>query len=192
MRRTALLALWLGALGACTPLGFWVYEDPAFEVSRVRLEAEAIADSTVVTDSTVLVALYVWNPNDYDLSTTRLELQLRLDGQTVGHFRRDSIIPVPPSATATLSLPFIPASGTSRGTLAAFRTGTHRFQVEGQAVFQTPFGDRRVRVAHAGDMAFGGTAEPVSGSAGSENRPGLPMPNRWPAVWRNPNPRPTR
>jgi LEA14-like dessication related protein len=185
MRRLALIGFWLGALGACTPLGFWVYDDPAFEVSRVRLDMEQ------ATDSTVLVALYVWNPNDYDLSTTRLELRLQLDGKTVGHFRRDSIIPVPPSATATLSLPFIPASNTTGGQLAAFRTGTHRFEVEGQAVFQTPFGDRRVRVAHAGDMAFG-TSEPVSGSSGSETRPGLPMPNRWPAVWRNPYPRPTR
>jgi len=178
MRHRALLALGLGALGACTPLGFWVYDDPAFEVSRVRVGTEP------ATDSTVLVALYVWNPNDYDLSTTRLELQLRLDGRTVGHFRRDSIIPVSPSETTTLSLPFFPERGATPQ-LAAFRTGTHRFQVEGVAVFQTPFGDRRVRVAHAGDMAFG-EAEPVSGSAGSETRPGLPMPNRWPAVWRQP------
>ena len=186
MRRTAGLAFWLGALGGCTPLGFWVYDDPAFEVSRVRLDAEQAADSTV------LVALYVWNPNDYDLSTARLDLELRLDGKKIGHFRRDSIIPLDPTATATMSLPFIPEPGTTRGQLAAFQSGTHKFQVSGQAVFQTPFGDRRVRVAHAGDMAFGGNAEPVSGGAGSQTRPGLPMPNRYPAVWRNPNPRPAR
>ena len=184
MRRTAGLAFWLGALGACTPLGFWVYDDPAFEVSRVRLDAEQ------ATDSTVLVALYVWNPNDYDLSTARLDLELRLDGKMIGRFRRDSIIPFEPATTATVSLPFIPEPGTTRGQLAAFRTGTHKFQVQGKAVFQTPFGDRSVRVAHAGDMAFGGAAEPVSGGAGSEKGPGLPMPNRWPAVWRTPVPRP--
>ena len=186
MRRTAGLAVWFGALAACTPLGFWVYDDPAFEVSRVRLAQEQAADSAV------LVALYVWNPNDYDLSTARLDLELRLDGKTVGRFRRDSIIPLDPTATATLSLPFMPEPGTTRGQLAAFRTGTHKFQVQGQAVFQTPFGDRRVRVAHAGDMSFGGTAEPATGGAGSEVRPGLPMPNRYPAVWRIPTPRPMR
>jgi hypothetical protein len=186
MRRSAGLALWLGALGACTPLGFWVYGDPAFEVQRVRLEAEQTPDSTV------LVALYIWNPNDYDLSTARLDLELKLDGKKVGNFRRDSLIPIEPTATATVSLPFIPERGTSWGQLAALRTGTHKFEVQGEAVFQTPFGDRRVRVAHAGDMAFGGTVEPVSGSSASQQHPGLPMPNRYPAVWRNPNPRPSR
>ena len=187
MRRTATLPLWwIAALGGCTLLGLWVYEDPALEVSRVRMEAEP------VTDSTVLVALYVWNPNDYELTTARFELRLRLDGQTVGHFSRDSIIPVPKAGTATVSLPFLPASRGAGGRLAALRHGTHRFLVEGRAVFKTPFGDRRVRVAHAGDMAFGGTVEPVIGGEGSQTRPGLPMPNRWPAVWRGPDVRPRR
>lgn len=187
MRRIAMLAFWLGASGACTPLGYWLYEEPAFEVARVRVATEPAADSTV------LVGFYVWNPNDYDLQTTRLDLRLTLDGKPVGHFRRDSIIPMSPSETTTLSLPFIPDPKATPGQLAAFRSGTHRFRVEGVAVFLTPFGDQQVRVAHAGDMAFGGETEPVSGSAGSETGPGLPTPNRWPAVWRDPyRPRPMR
>lgn len=183
MRRTAVLATWLGTLGACTPLGVWLYEEPAFEVSRVRLAAEQ------ATDSIVMVALYVWNPNDYDLLTSRLDLRLELDGEMVGRFERDSIIPVPPSGTASVSLPFQPVRG---GRLAMFFNGVHRFEIEGQAVFQTPFGDRRVSVAHAGDMAFGGAAEPVTARGGSEPRPGLSPPNRWPSVWRIPEPRSTR
>jgi len=187
MRRTVRFPLWwVAALGGCTPLGLWVYDDPAFEVSRVRLEAAQVADSTVT------VALYVWNPNDYDLSATRFELRLRLDGQTVGHYERDSVIPVPSSGTAMLSLPFLPASAVKGRRIEAFRSGTHRFLVEGRAVFTTPFGERRVRVAHGGDMAFGGTVEPVSGGEGSQTRPGLPMPNRWPGIWRLPEPRMTR
>lgn len=184
MRRTAVLVTWLGALGACTPLGFWLYEDPAFEVSRVRLVAER------ATDSSVVVALYVWNPNDYDLLTSRLDLRLELDDEMVGRFERDRVIPVPPSGTATVSLPFRPVGRGDR--LAMFLNGIHRFEVEGQAVFQTPFGHRRVAVAHAGDMAFGGAVEPVSGGEAAAPRSALPAPNRWPAVWRTPEPRPAR
>jgi late embryogenesis abundant protein len=182
MRRMGLIAFWLGALPACTPLGFWVYGDPAFEVSRVRLAAEPASDSTV------LVAIDVWNPNDYDLSTTRIELQLRLDGKRIGNFRRDSIIPVPQLASATLSLPFVAEPDATPAQLAAFRSGTHQFQVEGKAILQTPFGDRHIRVVHAGKMAFGGGVEPASGTSGSETRPGAPIPAGWPAAWRLPTP----
>lgn len=186
MRRTAVLTVWVAALGGCTPLGFWVYADPEFEVSRMRLAADEPADSSLV------VALNVWNPNDYDLSTSRLSLELELDGKTVGRFERDSVIPVPPSAAASVSLPFIPARGADRRQITALLEGTHRFRVRGEAVFQTPFGDRKVPVVHDGDMSFGGSVEPASAGEGSETRPGLPMPNRYPAVWRVPVPRPAR
>ena len=73
MRRIVLTAMWWVAISACTPLGVWVYEDPGFEVQRVRFQPDQ------ETDSTVVVALLLWNPNDYDLSTARFDLKLRLD-----------------------------------------------------------------------------------------------------------------
>lgn len=175
MRRTVLLPLcWFAGAAACTPLGLWVYDDPALEVSRVAVATERASESTVT------VALDIRNPNDYDLSTTRFELRLRVDGRTVGHYERDSIIPVPRSVTSTLSLPFLAAS--ARGTsLEALRSGEHRIVVEGRAVFTTPFGERRVRVANGGAMAGDGRL-----------RPGLPLPSRRPSIWRPPEPRPGR
>ena len=182
MRPTGLLPLWcIVALGGCTPLGVWVYQDPAFEVSRVRLDTKQSADSTV------MVALQVWNPNDFEISTSRFELRLRLDGQTVGHFERDSVIPVPRSAAATtVSLSFIPSGGDTRRKLESFRTGTHRFVVEGRAVMKTPIGDRRVRVAHAGDMAFGVSGEAAGGGDAGGSSPDQSRSDRYPAVWRGP------
>jgi LEA14-like dessication related protein len=188
MRPTGLLPLcWVAALGACTPLGLWLYEDPAFAVSRVRLDSEQAADSAVV------VALQVWNPNDFEISTARLELRLRLDGQTVGHFERDSVIAVPRSATATtVSLSFVRTSGATRSMMESFRTGTHRFLVEGRAVMTTPIGDRRIRVAHAGDMAFGGAGKGEGAGDPGRPRAGLEVTDRYPGVWRGPEPQPQR
>ncbi len=97
----------------------------------------------------------LWNPNDYDLSTARFDLKLRLDGATIGHYNRDSIIPLSQVETTQLALPFMPTSAAA-GKLARFRSGTHTFLVEGRATFETPFGERTVRVAHGGAMAFGG------------------------------------
>ncbi len=182
MRRTVLLSLcWLAVLAACTPLGLWVYDDPALEVSQVAGRA---------SDSTVTVALDVRNPNDYDLSTTRFELRLQVDGRTVGHYERDSIIPVPRSVTSTLSLPFIHASSARGRYLESLRAGAHLIVVEGRAVFSTPFGERRVRVVNGGAMA--GDSVEFQGGGGGQLRPGLPLPNRRPSIWRPPEPRPGR
>lgn len=142
IRRAVPLSLWLAAAaGACTPAGLWVYDDPAFDATRPRL------DRGRATDSTVVVALDVWNPNDYEVTTSRLELRLRLDGDVVGHFQRDSAIPLPRTRAATVRLPFTPSADATRK-LAAIPAGTDHFQVEGLAVFQTPFGERRVDVTH--------------------------------------------
>lgn len=140
------------AVLACTPLGFWVYDDPGLEVSRVRVDHEA-------NRSPVVLGLAVWNPNDYDVTTARLELQLKLDDVPVGHFSRDSVIPVPQVGLADLTLPLTVPAGAVRQRIRAMASGTHRFAVEGRATFSTPFGPRKVRFAHQGDLAFRGANE---------------------------------
>jgi LEA14-like dessication related protein len=139
------------AVAACTPLGLWVYDDPGLEVSRVRMTHEPSA-------TPVVLGLAVWNPNDYDLTTARLELQLKLDDVPIGHFHRDSVIPVPQFGLADLALPLTVPKGTAQR-IRTFRSGTHRFAVEGLARFSTPFGPRDVRFAHQGDIAFGRASE---------------------------------
>jgi|GEM_PF-1325142 len=140
------------AVVACTPLGLWVYDDPGLEVSRVRVNRDARA-------APVVVGLAVWNPNDYDVTTSRLELELKLDGMAVGRYSRDSVVPVPTVGLADVALPLTPRGESVRQHISALRSGTHRFAVEGRATFSTPFGPRKVRFAHAGDLAFGGEGE---------------------------------
>lgn len=159
MQRGRLLGICLlSAAAACTPLGGWVYDDPRLEVSRVRLDHDTAGPDPVV------LGLAITNPNDYDLTTARFELQLRLDDITVGHFSRDSVIPVPQLAVADMGLPLTVPHGMVRHQITALSKGTHRFLVEGRATFSTPFGPRNVRFAHAGDLAFGGSSTPVAGS----------------------------
>lgn len=151
----------LGCLAlACTPLGLWMYEDPLVTVSRVRLDAEGTAP--------VVVALDVLNPNDYTISTTRFELRLSLDDQPIGRLARDSSVSLP-QGTATVALRLIPDRGAPAERVLAFRTGAHRFLIEGRATLTTPIGERRVRFAQEGDMAFGAptlSAQDPSATAG--------------------------
>jgi hypothetical protein len=184
MRRTVLFGCWCAAaLGACTPLGVWLYEDPAFKVSGVRVQRD------LPTDSTVLVALAVLNPNAYELTTTRFELELKVNGHKAGRYARDSIIPVGQTTTDTLSLPFFPPAKLDPE-LEALRPGTHRVEVEGSAVLTTPIGERRIRIAHAGDLALSSAAadgagrseartdDRLAGGGGGDSAPAVQLPKR--------------
>jgi LEA14-like dessication related protein len=139
---------WIVAVGACTPLGLWVYEDPGVTMSRVRVNAKG-EDA-----SPVMVVLDLRNPNDLTLSTTRVELWLVLDGLTVGWLDRDSSVSLP-KGTATVALPLTPNRATTPARLQAFGSGIHRFRIEGRATFATPVGKRKVRFAQTGELAFG-------------------------------------
>jgi LEA14-like dessication related protein len=143
---------WVLAAVGCTPLGAWVYSDPALEVGRVRLTSEGPSRSPV------MVALTVRNPNDYDLSSDRLELALRLDDVPVGQFARDSTVSLPKSATAIVVLPLELTPGTTQEHLVVLSHGTRHFSVTGRAQFRTPFGHRTVRFAGEGEMVFGGSS----------------------------------
>ncbi|HEY7613015.1 MAG TPA: LEA type 2 family protein [Gemmatimonadales bacterium] len=140
------------AVVACTPLGVWVYDDPGLEVSRVRVDHDGNTDP-------VVLSLAVWNPNDYDVSTSRLELELKLDDVPVGRFSRDSVVAVPTAGLADVALPLTVPRGAARQRIRDLSAGAHRFAVEGRAIFSTPFGPRKVRFAHAGDLAFRGATE---------------------------------
>ena len=150
-RKWMLVPLLLG-VGACTPLGLWVYDDPVVTVARVTLE---LNESRRLRAAPLVVALAVDNPNGFDLSTERVELSLRLDGAQVGQLKQDSTVPVPMAAVSTVALALPLAKRTGQETLAALASGTHTFSVRGRATFRTPFGTRKVRFAQEGAMRFG-------------------------------------
>lgn len=140
--------MWLAPVVACTPLGVWVYEDPGVTVSRVRLATDGRDTAPV------MVALDLRNPNDYTVSTTRVELRLVLDGLAIGRLDQDSSVALP-KGTATVALPLIPDRATTRARMQSFGSGVHRFAIEGRATFTTPVGKRKVRFAQTGELAFG-------------------------------------
>lgn len=144
----------------CTPLGVWVYKDPEVTVSRVRVGSDSVSAAPV------LVAIDLQNPNDYPLSTVRVELSLELDDLPVGRLNQDSTVVLPQEATSTVALPLVLAANLPAAQLAALRGGTHRFAVMGRAEITTPFGKRQIRFAQEGDLKFGPTSLPVAAPIG--------------------------
>src|SRR5687768_18551455 len=98
IRKTVTGAAWL-LLGSCTPLGLWIYEDPVVTVLRVTLQLQ---EPRSVAGSPVVVALAVHNRNDFPLSSTRMEVSLRLDGVPIGRLKQDSTVSVATDAISTV------------------------------------------------------------------------------------------
>lgn len=139
-------------LGACTPLGLWIYEDPVVSVSRVTLELREPRSST---SSPVVVALDLHNRNDFPLSTTQMELSLRLDGIPIGRLKQDNRVAVATDAVSTVALPLKLEKQATPSHLRTLDSGSHIFLVSGRATFETPIGTRKVHFAEQGEMIFG-------------------------------------
>jgi LEA14-like dessication related protein len=152
VRRIYSRAACLVLLGACTPLGLWIYEDPVVTVSRVTLE---LRNPRISATSPVVVALAVHNRNDFPLSSTEMEVALRLDGVPIGRLKRDSTVSVETDAVSMVALPLTLEKQATVSRLKTLDTGSHRFAISGRATFETPIGTRKVRFAEEGDMVFG-------------------------------------
>jgi LEA14-like dessication related protein len=139
-------------LGACTPLGLWIYEDPVVTVSRVTLELREPRSSA---SSPVVVALAVHNRNDFPLSTTRMELSLRLDGIPIGRLKQNNRVAVDTDTISTVALPLKLEKQATPSHLRTLDSGSHVFLVSGRATFETPIGTRKVHFAEQGEMIFG-------------------------------------
>jgi LEA14-like dessication related protein len=139
-------------LGACTPLGLWIYEDPVVTVSRVTLELREPRSSA---SSPVVVALAVHNRNDFPLSTTRMELSLRLDGIPIGRLKQNNRVAVATDTISTVALPLKLEKQATPSHLRTLDSGSHVFLVSGRATFETPIGTRKVHFAEQGEMIFG-------------------------------------
>lgn len=142
---------WGLLIGACTPLGLWLYEDPVVTVSQITFQF--VRSDT--TPAPVIVALALKNSNDYPLEAEQVELSLRLDGIPIGRLKRDSTVSVATDTVSTVALPLPLDGSTTPDRLRSIGSGIHTFAVRGRATFQTPIGKRDVRFAQEGELVFG-------------------------------------
>ena len=145
-------------LGACTPLGLWLYQDPVITMSRITLE---VRKPTRAKPPPVVVALDVKNVNDYPVSAERLELSLRVDGISMGKLTQDSTVTLAIDSISTVAIALPVERWVIADRLEASRDVTHVVAVQGRATFRTPFGTRKVRFAQSSAMVF---SERASGS----------------------------
>ncbi|HSE28671.1 MAG TPA: hypothetical protein VLA95_10615 [Gemmatimonadales bacterium] len=136
----------LVALGACTPLGAWLYDDPSFALSAVALrEFETGPDS-------VELRITGCNRNDFELMGVGFEAQLNVDGRVVGSGRHENAyqLGTRDSTSFTVVLPVA-----SVEELTPPENGKSPYELIGTTTVKTPIGDRRVGLRQEGEVRRG-------------------------------------
>lgn len=134
-------------LGACTPLGAWIYDAPRFAVAEIR---PVQAEQGRQRFEFVLTGC---NLNDYDLMADSLALQLNLRGQ--------------PVSSATHALPIaLPMRDSARVTVALAVPDEHLreyreaggrdvpFAIHSVGTMRTPMGPKVIDAWHRGTVHF--------------------------------------
>jgi LEA14-like dessication related protein len=136
----------LGAalVGGCAGLPGY-FKDPDLHLDRVVMRGVGL------TGGTMDLVVGVYNPNNFDLRGTKLQVGFDVEDSHVGDLEYDNEFQVQKGDTAKLTLPVrFNWSGLAGAARTALGYGDLPYKLKGQLTFQTPFGDRKVPFTHEG------------------------------------------
>jgi hypothetical protein len=145
-RARACLIPSLLAVGACTPLGAWLYDDPSFALSAVALrEIEGAPDS-------VELRITGCNRNDFELMGVGFEAQLNVDGRMVGAGRHENAYQLGTRDSTSFTI-IVPVTSVAEFTPTTDRASP--YVLIGSTTVKTPIGDRLVSLQQQGEVSLG-------------------------------------
>ena len=147
-RRASLLMLAATAtLVSCATLRQLSFERPSVELDTVEIVGLGLDGVSLV------LWLDVYNPNDYDIQTSRLDAALDLEGT---HFGSATLHDNTSLAATSHTLVKVPASfsweGVGAAARALLRRGTVGYDLETELRVQTSVGGRTVSLRHRGEV----------------------------------------
>ena len=143
--------LWLGAsvlvAGCATLKQALRFQEPDIKLQEIRVTGLGLSGGTLD------LALDVFNPNDYRLRTTRLELGIDLEDVHFGDALLETPLELPSQQHSLVTVPvqFV-WSSVGAGARALLSRQAVRFGLTGVASLGTPVGDRRVQVHGSGEV----------------------------------------
>jgi LEA14-like dessication related protein len=106
-----------------------------------------------LTGGTLDLVLDVYNPNDYRLRSTRLEVGLDLEDVHFGDALIDKPLDLSPQNHSRVIVPVrFEWGGVGAGARALLQRQAIRYGMTGAVVVETPLGDRRVPLRFNGDV----------------------------------------
>lgn len=148
VRRWLAGACVVAALAGCKTLANALqFAEPEVQLKEVQITGLGL------TGGTLNLALDVYNPNDYRLRSTRLELGIDLENTHFGDAVLETPLELPSQQHTLVTLPVrFEWAGVGAGARALLSRQAIAFGLTGTAYLGTPLGDRRVQVHGSGDV----------------------------------------
>jgi LEA14-like dessication related protein len=143
---------WLGLVGllvaACASLGHALhFTEPEVRLQEVRITGLGLSGGTLD------LALDVFNPNDYRLRSTRLEVGIDLEDTHFGDALMDIPVELPSQQHSLVTVPVrFEWAGLGAGARALITRQAIRYGLTGVVTVDSPIGERRVRLHGSGDV----------------------------------------
>lgn len=142
LRLTALLAV-----AACATLGRLSFKEPELELQEIDVTGVGL------TGGTFDLVFDVWNPNDYRLRSTRLEVGIDLEGTHFGDALLDRPLDLSPTNHTRVVVPVrFEWAGIGAGAKALLTRRAVGYGITGAVLLDTPVGDRRVALTGRGNV----------------------------------------
>ena len=123
-----------------------------FEEPQITLQ-EITVTGLSLTGGTLDLVFDVYNPNDYRLRSTRLEVSLDLEGRYFGEALIDKPLDLSPTNTNRVVMPVqFEWAGVGAGVRALFERQAVDYTLGGAVLLDTPLGERRVGLRSSGEV----------------------------------------
>lgn len=149
-RRAAGVAVALVTLtaGACATIQQALnFQEPQITLQEINVTGLGLSGGTLD------LVFDVYNPNDYRLRSTRLEVGLDLEGTYFGDALIDKPLDLSPENHSRVVMPVRFAwSGVGAAARALLERQELKYGITGAALLDTPIGERRVQLKSNGDV----------------------------------------
>ncbi|UCC70990.1 MAG: LEA type 2 family protein [Gemmatimonadota bacterium] len=123
-----------------------------FERPTVDLEALELVDLDLSGGSLIL-QLDVYNPNDYEIRTTRVEAELELEDTHFGNAVLEENVSLVPASHTLVAIPAeFTWEGVGAGARALLGRGAVRYELETRLRIETSLGGRTVSLHNRGEV----------------------------------------
>lgn len=148
MRPRALSLVVVVLAAGCATMGHALrFDEPVIQLKEVRITGIGL------TGGTLDLALDVFNPNDFRLRSTRLELGIDLENVHFGDALMETPLELPAQQHTLAVVPVrFEWAGVSAGAHGLLMKQAIGFTLTGTAFLDTPIGNRQVRVQGTGNV----------------------------------------
>ena len=138
----------LGAVASCATLRSALnFQEPQVELKQINITGMGLSGGTLD------LVFDVYNPNDYRLRSTRLEVGLDLENTHFGDALIDKPLDLSPTNHSQVVMPVrFEWSGVGAAARGLLTRQALRYGITGAVLLDTPLGDKRVHLRGTGDV----------------------------------------